>query len=244
MTALTLADKYPFVAAMRERPDDDAPRLVYADFLEENGEDERAEFIRVQCEIEKTGTCEWIDLGDDCKLFNAKRSEYRLLMYCGTCARRKTLTEQASRIFNRHLCRWEDGRVMPHAAYRISQDYCSDNSDEPDTILLFRRGLISQVRCSLVKFIEHGPRIACEHPVTNWVITDGRDSLFGYGWDLTFPTIPTQDYSRERIHFMSTWVATLKQTSDFEKFQKFKTKFFCKYAEREADRLMSVTMLH
>jgi uncharacterized protein (TIGR02996 family) len=31
-----------------ERPDDDAPRLVYADWLDENGEPDRAEFIRVQ----------------------------------------------------------------------------------------------------------------------------------------------------------------------------------------------------
>lgn len=31
-----------------ERPDDDAPRLVYADWLEENGQQNRAEFIRLQ----------------------------------------------------------------------------------------------------------------------------------------------------------------------------------------------------
>lgn len=30
------------------RPDDDTPRLVYADWLSENGQEERAEFIRVQ----------------------------------------------------------------------------------------------------------------------------------------------------------------------------------------------------
>src|SRR5258708_34922191 len=30
--------------------DDDTPRLVYADWLTENGQDERAEFIRVQVE--------------------------------------------------------------------------------------------------------------------------------------------------------------------------------------------------
>src|SRR4051794_3132813 len=33
------------------RPEDDAPRLVYADWLEENGNPERAEFIRGQCEL-------------------------------------------------------------------------------------------------------------------------------------------------------------------------------------------------
>jgi uncharacterized protein (TIGR02996 family) len=34
-----------------ESPNDDAPRLVYADWLEEQGQDARADFIRVQCEL-------------------------------------------------------------------------------------------------------------------------------------------------------------------------------------------------
>lgn len=37
-----------------DNPEDDAPRLVCADWLEENGEPERAEFIRVQCELART----------------------------------------------------------------------------------------------------------------------------------------------------------------------------------------------
>jgi uncharacterized protein (TIGR02996 family) len=36
--------------AIMDSPDDDVPRLVYADFLEERDEGDRAEFIRVQCE--------------------------------------------------------------------------------------------------------------------------------------------------------------------------------------------------
>ncbi len=40
-----------FIEAIRQSPDCDLPRLVAADFLEERGESERAEFIRVQCEI-------------------------------------------------------------------------------------------------------------------------------------------------------------------------------------------------
>lgn len=38
-----------FLHAIIESPDDDTPRLVYADWLEENGQPERGEFIRVQC---------------------------------------------------------------------------------------------------------------------------------------------------------------------------------------------------
>src|SRR5262249_29199298 len=37
-----------FLRAILDAPDDDAPRLVYADWLDEHGETERAEFIRVQ----------------------------------------------------------------------------------------------------------------------------------------------------------------------------------------------------
>jgi uncharacterized protein (TIGR02996 family) len=40
-----------FLADICEHPDDDAPRLVYADWLDDNGEPERAELIRVQCEL-------------------------------------------------------------------------------------------------------------------------------------------------------------------------------------------------
>ncbi len=39
-----------FLQAIREAPDDDGPRLVYADWLDEHGQPDRAEFIRVQCE--------------------------------------------------------------------------------------------------------------------------------------------------------------------------------------------------
>src|SRR5947209_8162096 len=37
--------------AIREKPDDDAPRLIYADWLDEHGQADRAEFIRVQCRL-------------------------------------------------------------------------------------------------------------------------------------------------------------------------------------------------
>jgi uncharacterized protein (TIGR02996 family) len=36
--------------AIREHPEEDTPRLVYADWLQESGQPERAEFIRLQCE--------------------------------------------------------------------------------------------------------------------------------------------------------------------------------------------------
>ena len=40
-----------FMRAIIATPDDDGPRLVYADWLEESGESEYSEFIRVQCQL-------------------------------------------------------------------------------------------------------------------------------------------------------------------------------------------------
>jgi uncharacterized protein (TIGR02996 family) len=47
----TMTYEEGFVQAICEAPDDDTPRLISADWLEENGQPERAEFIRVQCRL-------------------------------------------------------------------------------------------------------------------------------------------------------------------------------------------------
>ena len=42
------ADREALFARIMEDPDDDAPRLIYSDILEESGDADRAEFIRLQ----------------------------------------------------------------------------------------------------------------------------------------------------------------------------------------------------
>lgn len=42
-----MSDRDAFLRAIHANPDDDAPRLVYSDWLEENGQEDRAEFIRI-----------------------------------------------------------------------------------------------------------------------------------------------------------------------------------------------------
>ena len=46
-----MTDHDAFLAAIIARPDDDLPRLVYADYLDEQADADRAEFVRVQCEL-------------------------------------------------------------------------------------------------------------------------------------------------------------------------------------------------
>jgi uncharacterized protein (TIGR02996 family) len=55
-----VTDRAAMLAGILAAPDDDAPRLIYADWLTENGEADRGEFIRVQCELAR------LDGGDRC----------------------------------------------------------------------------------------------------------------------------------------------------------------------------------
>ena len=48
-------DEMTFYAAIAANPEDDMPRLLFADWLDERGNEEsstRAEFIRLQCALE------------------------------------------------------------------------------------------------------------------------------------------------------------------------------------------------
>jgi uncharacterized protein (TIGR02996 family) len=47
-----MTDRLALIRAIIENPDDDAPRLIYADWLDEHGDPERAELIRLECERE------------------------------------------------------------------------------------------------------------------------------------------------------------------------------------------------
>lgn len=46
-----MSDEFSLLAAILSHPDEDTPRLVFADWLDENGFAARAEFIRLQTEI-------------------------------------------------------------------------------------------------------------------------------------------------------------------------------------------------
>src|SRR5688572_26734802 len=61
-----------FLSEIVEHPDDDMPRLVYADWLDDHDEPERAEFIRVQIEIAR-------GVGRAVRLRRLRERERRLL---------------------------------------------------------------------------------------------------------------------------------------------------------------------
>jgi uncharacterized protein (TIGR02996 family) len=86
-----------FLRAIIEDPEDDGPRLVYADWLDEHGQPERAAFIRLQLER--------APLEPHNHTFGPTRADPRVLTRA-EAARRKRLLEREGRLWDEHGQRW------------------------------------------------------------------------------------------------------------------------------------------
>lgn len=89
-------ERQALLRAICENPDDDTPRLVFADWLQEHGEDARAEFIRTECEVARMAT-------DDERLNDLIRRAVELQQQFG----KKWLSELPT--FGTQLVRWTEG---------------------------------------------------------------------------------------------------------------------------------------
>lgn len=126
-------------------PADDVPRLIYADWLEDHGQDERAEFIRVQIDEMTKHTCKcapalFVSPGcPTCKLVKPMRSRNRSL-----------LTKLAD-------------AFRPQVPWSWSVSIFTPTRDTPRSII--RRGFLAEVHAPLSVLREHLPRLVREQPL-------------------------------------------------------------------------------
>jgi len=157
-----VSDEADFLRAICLHPDDDAPRLIFADWLDENGQPERAEFIRSQIVCSKYTDCP-VRLADVAK----KRPVPMRCGRCEYCVHRRQSEGLAHRI-----------RIIEIQSYA----FCLNPSPldgmivtGPGITLCLRRGFIDEIHCTLAEFMVHAQTIALTHPVRKWVLTDVRE---------------------------------------------------------------------
>lgn len=145
-----------------EDPADDSARLVYADWLEEQGDADRAEFIRVQC-----SPCE-------CKYSHHNRSSQ-----CGRCQR-----EQA--LLDKHVMDWMDeteelgavghvtiGLTPPYQHHHGGWICLARGSGGPTIEADFVRGFVGRIQAKSEDFMRHAAEIFAIQPVITEVrLTD------------------------------------------------------------------------
>ena len=117
------------LAAVIAAPDDDLPRLVYADHLEENGEHERAEFIRAQIELAKWPVSHSVEI---CAEGSGRVNSPDDLRFAD-------LMQSSQRLFYHHN---EDWFPDIHTAI----DWRATTAAKPSALI--RRGFVSCIHCT------------------------------------------------------------------------------------------------
>lgn len=152
--------------AILEEPECDLHRLAYADRCEEMGDDARAEFIRVQCELARPcrpGYSYSRHVDDECaKCDRLGRRERELLVphaetwaVAGLDGGHWGATADAKGVSLHH---WDDPRYGPMM----------------DVAVTFRRGFVEEVRITLAGFLRYVAALFAVHPITSVRLSDRK----------------------------------------------------------------------
>lgn len=150
-----MTDRDALLAAVIAAPDDDAPRLILADWYEENGEPERAEFVGAQI------------------------AEYRLTERLAELPipgpqeetnRLAWLMSRSRELLNDHDY-WD---CLPFPSYPLLVGVPPAGRNGR----LFRRGFVESVTLSAAAWMEHGDALLAAHPVTEVRLTTLPEPVF------------------------------------------------------------------
>lgn len=147
-----MTDAEAFLRAIREAPADDVPRLAFADWLAENGQEARGEFVRVQCALAKPWVCEWMTRGLDCERYNADISPWRVMVKCPPCRRRDALRARERELLAAYGKAW-----LPELLADLRDAYADD-------IFTYRRGFVATATVSWATWRDHGDAVLAAVP--------------------------------------------------------------------------------
>lgn len=159
MTPYDLPDYHALIRHIRDVDraggDSTLARKVVADWLEEHGEEERAEFVRIGCEVADCAPC-------TCLPATIRSPSYT---WCDGCRDRAAI---------RDGCACYLRGPKPHL-YENEVVWFHDGSGTDTLRMVMRpewdRGWVASVRCELSRWLTHGPDICRRHPVRKVVIT-------------------------------------------------------------------------
>lgn len=140
-----------FIRDIAAHPEDMARRLIFADWLEDNGEPERAEFIQIQIELAKHPLC--LGIYPNVHLVHPR---------CEGCE-----------VVNRLYPRMEDLWYLPAKGSGFTEEQCKGMAlsiggamvDCQNLQLLFRNGFVEEIHAPLATLEGHLPSLVLEHPL-------------------------------------------------------------------------------
>lgn len=168
-----MTDRDSFLRAIIENPQDDALRLIFADWLDEHGDSGRTEFIRVQVELEKFSedhekTWQLYGMGIDLSKPWFKEPE--------------GWTPELQKSADRFLELKKREQELLDQAGRLTW-FSELGVPWPDVLPIFRRGFVAEITCTCADFIQHREALLRVTPLERVTLTQ---VVFGdFGPDFT-----------------------------------------------------------
>lgn len=167
-----MTEREQLLRAILDNSAEDTPRLMYADWLQENSQPDRAEFIRAQVKIAQ--------LIEGWKLENLLCLDMYLDPQDGEQQEWKhelhALWNRERRLYHSNACDWHlflpgAQQFVCHATETVGTVF----SDSMHVEQRFRRGFIESVTCATTDFLTHAEALFRTHPIT-------AVKLVGFGW--------------------------------------------------------------
>jgi uncharacterized protein (TIGR02996 family) len=163
----------PYLRAVLAMPDDDGPRLCAADWWDEQGAAERAEFVRVQCELARLEAAHMpLDAPCTCTRTDEDFRRYQAGEYCGACRRRRGPIE-ALRRREREL--WRAGGDTDGRGWFAGcglEGYVIYLVPSPDNMTaVVRRGFVEELTAAAADFLAHADALTAACPLRRVVLT-------------------------------------------------------------------------
>lgn len=149
-----MTDRDALLAAVMSSPHDDTPRLIFADFLEESGEQEQAKFVRAGVEVSKLTKC-------------GHKHPLGRMFADGTCIvctlkdrERQAFIEWSGRDERRAIPQVAKGGTFGYGAWSYDNSPASRNQElrwllGGDIEAVLRRGFIDSIRGSWDDWMRH-----------------------------------------------------------------------------------------
>jgi uncharacterized protein (TIGR02996 family) len=159
----------PLFQAILDDPDDDGLRFVYADLLEEHGEPERAEFIRLQCQLAAR------------EYGKPRRPAGEPSPFGRNTPSWKELYDQQQTLLRAHEERW----TAPVRG--LVQGWW------------FHRGFIEQVVAPAAKFLANAPTLARLVPLKRLTLTEAKGHLPALATSAVLARLTALDLTRNAV---------------------------------------------
>jgi uncharacterized protein (TIGR02996 family) len=163
MAAPTGTPAAAFLAAIIADPADNSPRLMYADWLTEQGESARSEFIRVQCALAKHETAV-LQRGEG---FPAPPMPEGFLLF----SKREALQRRERELLGRHEGQWLDWLKGVWGAEWIPTR---------DITVSWRRGFVAAITLCAEAWLQHADALLKTAPLEEVTLTTWPEWVYGH----------------------------------------------------------------